>query len=182
MSNWEEILYFVASAGNLFLANLVAFRARRARGTLPIALLCVSLFLWDFGQGALLRAGPGTWSTLRLVGSAMAPGFLWHFVLVFTGRDRTLRPWLIAVYVASALFTLSTAGALLSDHLLEYVDGRVWNVIYLAVFFPFFLISLRLAFLRRREVSTGPERNAVNFVTMAIAVAGSWASRAIHRS
>src|SRR6185436_6891800 len=128
MSRWEEILYFAASAGNLFLANLVAFRARRARGALPIALVCVSLFLWDFGQGALLYHGPGTWSVLRLVGSAMIPGFLWHFVLAFTGRDQTLRPWLIAVYVASGLFTLATAGALVSKPLLEMVDGRVWNV------------------------------------------------------
>src|SRR5262245_12726479 len=171
MSRWEEILYFVASGGNLFLANLVAFRARRARGALPIALLCVSLFLWDFGQGALLRGGPGPWFTLRLIGSAMAPGFLWHFVLIFTGRDQALRPWLIAVYIASALFTLSTAGALFSNLLLTYVDGRFWNVIYLAVFFPFFLISLRLVFLRRRDVQTPVERNAVNFVGMAIAVA-----------
>jgi len=171
MSRWEQILYFAASAGNLFLANLVAFRARRARGALPIALLCVSLFLWDFGQGALLRGGPGPWSTLRLVGSAMAPGFLWHFVLAFTGRDQALRPWLIAVYIASGLFTLCTAGALVSQHLFEMVDGRVWNVIYLSVFFPIFLISLRLVYLRRRDVQTPVERNAVNFVAMALAVA-----------
>jgi signal transduction histidine kinase len=171
MSKWDDILYFAASAGNLFLANLVAFRARRARGALPIALLCVSLFLWDFGQGALLRGGAGPWSTLRLVGSAMAPAFLWHFVLVFTGRDRSLRPWLIAVYIASGLFTLSTAGALFSHRLLEFVNGRAWNVIYLAAFFPFFLISLPLVFLRLRDVQNAVERNAVNFVAMALSVA-----------
>jgi signal transduction histidine kinase len=172
MSSWEEVLYFVASAGNLFLANLVAFRARRARGTLPIALLCVCLFLWDFGQGAWIRWHDATyWSTLRLLGSAMAPAFLWHFVLVFSGRDHTLRPWLIAVYVASGLFTLSTAGAFFSDRLLAYVDGRMWNAIYLAVFFPFFLLSLRLVFMRRKELPPGVERNAANFVAIAIAVA-----------
>jgi signal transduction histidine kinase len=172
MSSWEEVLYFVASAGNLFLANLVAFRARRARGTLPIALLCVSLFLWDFGQGAYLAWHDAPyWSTLRLLGSAMAPAFLWHFILVFTGRDQSLRPWLIAVYVASGLFTIGTAGAFFSDRIQDYVDGRVWNVIYLAVFFPFFLLSLRLVFLRRKELPSGVERNAVNFVAMALAVA-----------
>ena len=172
MSSWEEVLYFIASAGNLFLANLVAFRARRARGTLPIALLCVSLFLWDFGQGALLRyPAAGYWSTLRLIGSAMAPAFLWHFVLVFTGRDQSLRTWLIIVYVAAGLFTIGTAGAIVSDTLFAYVDGWLWNVIYLTVFFPFFLLSLRLVFLRRREVQTSVERNAVHFVAMALAVA-----------
>src|SRR5215831_10711200 len=101
MSRVPEFLYFAAAAGNLFLANLVAFRARRSRGALPIALLCVSLFLWDFGQGVLLRNGQPTWGIIRLIGSSTAPAFLWHFVLVFTGRDRSLRPWLIGMYIAT---------------------------------------------------------------------------------
>jgi signal transduction histidine kinase len=174
VSKLPELLYFIASAGNLCLANLVVFRARRARGALPIALLCVSLFLWDFGQGMLLRPeseGSQYWSTIRLVGSAMTPAFLWHFVLVFTGRDVTLRIWLVVVYVAAAIFTLSTAGALVSRALRDYVNGNTWNQIYLAVFFPFFLISFRLVFVRRREVQTVVERNAANFVTFGIAIA-----------
>lgn len=171
MPSLPELLYFVASAGNLCLANLVVFRARRARGALPIALLCISLFLWDFGQGALLRYESHYWSTLRLIGSAMAPALLWHFILVFTGRDRSFRPWLVAVYVAASLFTLSTAGALVSKELDAYVDGYLWNLIYLAVFFPLFLISFHLVFLRLREVQTGVERNAANFVAFGIAVA-----------
>jgi signal transduction histidine kinase len=172
VSKLPELLYFIASAGNLFLANLVVFRARRARGALPIALLCVSLFLWDFGQGALLWHPENRyWPTIRLVGSAMTPAFLWHFVLVFTGRDQSLRKWLGAVYVASALFTLSTAGALVSETLKEYVDGHLWNLIYLAVFFPFFLLSFRLVSLRRNEVQSVVERNATNFVAFGIGVA-----------
>jgi len=172
VSKLPELLYFIASAGNLFLANLVVFRARRARGALPIALLCVSLFLWDFGQGARLwHPDNRYWPTIRLVGSAMTPAFLWHFVLVFTGRDQSLRKWLIAVYVATALFTLSTAGALVSKRLLEYVDDHTLNQIYLAVFFPFFLLSFRLVALRRREVQSVVERNAANFVAFGIAVA-----------
>ena len=173
MSQVPELLYFIASAGTLFLANLVVFRARRARGALPIALLCVSLFIWDFGQGARLRYPQESsyWSTIRLVGSAMSPAFLWHFVLVFTGRDQSLRKWLLAMYVASALFTLGTAGALVSERLRAYVDGHTWNQIYLAVFFPFFLLSFRLVALRRREVQSVIERNATNFVAFGIAVA-----------
>jgi two-component system sensor histidine kinase HydH len=171
VSNLRELLYFAASAGTLCLANLVVFRARRARGALPIALLCVSLFLWDFGQGALLRYKQDYWATIRLIGSAMSPAFLWHFVLVFTGRDRTLRTWLVIVYVAAGLFTVGTAGAFVHPVLKAYVAGSAWNYTYLAVFFPFFLISFRLVSLRRREVQTAVERNAANFVGFGIAVA-----------
>lgn len=175
MSRLPEILYFAASAGNLFLSNLVVFRARRARGAFPIALLCVSLFIWDFGQGVLqripeARQGESSWSILRLIGSSAAPAFLWHFVLVFTGRDTRLRPWLVGVYGLTFLFSLSTAAALVWPSCEVYVQGPVWNLIYLGVFFPFFIAAFVLASMRRREVQTPVERNAVNFVVFAIGV------------
>ena len=171
MGKLEELLYFVASVGNLCLANLVAFRARRARGALPIALLCVSLFLWDFGQGAFLRYGKGYWSSISLIGSSMSPAFLWHFVLIFTGRDRSLRTWLILVYAATGVFMLATAGALVYPALGAFVDGSLWNLVYLGVFLPVFLISIPLVFLRKREVQTSFERNAANFVAIGLVVA-----------
>jgi signal transduction histidine kinase len=171
MFRLPEVLYFAASAGNLFLSNLVVFRARRARGAFPIALLCVSLFLWDFGQGALLRYGQPSWSIIRLIGSSASPAFLWHFVLVFTGRDRSLRGWLLGVYGLTILYGLSTAAALVSPACEEYVRGPVWNLIYLGVFFPFFIVSFILVSKRRREVHTSVERNAVNFVAFGIGVA-----------
>ena len=167
----ELLLYYVASVGNLCLANLVAFRARRARGALPIALLCVSLFLWDFGQGARLHYEKNYWSTISLIGSSMSPAFLWHFVLVFTGRDRALRVWLALVYTATALFTLSTAGSFVSPVLDAFVSGSLWNLVYLGAFFPLFIISIPLIYLRKREVHTSVERNAANFVAFGIAVA-----------
>src|SRR4051812_24242586 len=164
MSGIPEFLYFAAAAGNLFLANLVAFRARRARGALPIALLCVALFTWDFGQGALLRYGQPHWSVIRLIGSSAAPAFLWHFVLVFTGRDRSRRGWLYAVYALTGIFAAATAAAPVSPFCAAFVSGGTWNLVYLAVFFPVFLASFRLVSLRGREVQTSVERNAANFV------------------
>ena len=133
-----SLLYFVASVGNLFLANVVIFRARRARGALPITLLCLALFLWDMGEGFYQRSGERDlhWHHIRLIGSSMAPAYLWHFVLVFTHREQTMRRWLIALYVATALFTLTTAGALFIRFFASYVDGRVWNITYLVVLFP----------------------------------------------
>jgi signal transduction histidine kinase len=171
MSSLPELLYFAAAAGNLFLANLVAFRARRARGALPIALLCVALFTWDFGQGALLRYGQPYWSVIRLIGSSAAPAFLWHFVLVFTGRDRSRRAWLYAMYALTGIFAAGTAAALVSPFCAEFVSSGTWNLVYLAVFFPVFLASFRLVSLRGREVQTSVERNAANFVAFGIAVA-----------
>ncbi len=165
-----QLLYFLASIGNLFLAMLVIFRARRARGALPIALLCIALFVWDIAECALLVLGPGQWRYIRLIGSSLAPAFLWHFVLVFVHRERSLRRWLAALYAATAAFTLMTAGALFSATLARYVDGKGWNITYLVTLFPFLVWSFLLVDRRRREVETPVERNAANFVAVGIAV------------
>lgn len=166
-----QVLYFIAAAGNLFLANLVTFRSRRAHGTLPIALLCVSLFIWDFGLGAQLQFGGRYWDIIPFIGSAAAPAFLLHFVLVFTGRDLGLRRWLIALYIVCGLFTAVTASGLAWKVLEDFVRGHSWNFVYLTVFFPIFIICLRLVLLRKREVQSPVERNAVNFVAFGLGVA-----------
>jgi signal transduction histidine kinase len=166
-----QILYFIAAGGNLFLANLVTFRARRARGTLPISLLCVSLFIWDFGLGAQLQYHTLYWDIVPFIGSAAAPAFLLHFVLVFTGRDLSLRRWLVAMYLVTGLFTAVTAAGLAEGPFRNFVTGSNWNLIYLVVFFPIFLVCFRLVLLRKKEVQTPVERNAVNFVAFGLAVA-----------
>ena len=174
----RELLYFLASAGNLFLAILVIFRARRARGALPIALLCIALFVWDIAEAAKpgLPAGVlpadfwSPWHSIRLVGSSMAPAFLWHFVVVFVHKDRALRKWLVALYVATSVFALMTAGSLASEPLQTFVRGKLWNLTYLATLFPFLVWSFFLVRARYREVETTVERNAVAFVAFGIAV------------
>ncbi len=168
----ESALYFLASIGNLFLANIVIFRGRRARGALPIALLCVALFLWDMGEGLFLLTGEKDqhWHHIRLIGSSMAPAFLWHFVLIFTRREPSHRKWMVFLYLATAVFTLSTAGSLFVGWLGRFVDGRIWNLTYLVVLFPFLIWSFLLVRGRMKELDRPVERNALAFVAVGIAL------------
>jgi signal transduction histidine kinase len=166
----ESVLYFAASVGNLFLANVVIFRARRARGALPITLLCLALFLWDMGEGFFAWTQDQNWRRLRLIGSSMAPAFLWHFVLLFTHRELSHRKWMFFLYAATAAFTISTAGSLLIDGFDRFVAGRMWNITYLVVLFPFLVWSFMLVRGRMREVDRPIERNALAFVAVGIAV------------
>lgn len=168
-----EILYVFASIGNLFLALVVIFRARRARGALPIALLCLSLFVWDVAEAAKPEAGLSPWHYVRLIGSSLAPAFLWHFTCVFTDRARALRRWTAGVYAVTAVFTLMTAAALVSPRVAGVVDGRLWNVAYLVALFPFLIASLVLVRRRLKEVDTPVERNALLFVAVGIAAGAS---------
>jgi len=164
------LLYFLASVGNLFLANLVIIRARRSRGALPIALLCVTLFLWDISEAAKVVLRDDYWYFIRLVGSSMAPAFLWHFVLIFVHRERALRRWVVLLYAFTAVFAVVTGGALFSAPLREFVRGERWNLLYLVALFPFLIWALVLLRIRLREVETPVERNALSFVAVGVVV------------
>lgn len=168
----EALLYFLASIGNLFLAMLVIFRARRAPGALPIALLCLALFLWDIGECLYRMSGKDVWEwkSLALIGSSMAPAFLFHFVVVFCRREAGLRRWVGFLYAVTAAFTISTTAALFSDTFRDFVKGELWNLAYLGALFPFLLWSFVLVARRQREVNSVIERNALNFVAVGIAV------------
>lgn len=157
-----QVLYVLAGIGNLFLALFVIVRARRALGALPIALLCLALFLWDVAEAS-------GWTRLRLIGSTLAPAFLWHFVAVFTDREQRLRRWTAGLYAAAAGFVLSIAGAFVSPALAIDVQSRPWNAAYVTVFFPFLIASFLIVLRRRREVETPLERNGLAFVALGIA-------------
>ncbi len=166
----EAALYLVASVGNLFLAMLVVSRARRAMGALPIALLCLALFLWDMGEGMSRVQNEPRWKYLALIGSSMAPAFLMHFAIVFCRRQKELWGWMLALYAVTAVFTLATAGAFLQASLRLFVDREWWNISYLVALFPFLVWSLLIVVRRKREVDSLIERNALNFVIAGIAV------------
>jgi signal transduction histidine kinase len=74
------------------------------------------------------------------------------------------------LYFVTAVFTLSTAGALLRTPLRDFVDGRWWNISYLVALFPFLVWSFVIVVQRKREVTSIVERNALNFVIAGIAV------------
>src|SRR5262245_28583175 len=149
----EAVLYFLASVGNLFMAMLVVMRARRALGALPIALLCLALFLWDMGECMKLMApGERRWKYLALIGSSMAAAFLMHFTILFCRRERELWRWQVALYGVTAAFTLSTAGAMTSERLQMWVESVAWNGAYLVALFPFLIWSCLVVYRRRQEV------------------------------
>ncbi len=171
MTGIREFLYLAASAGNLFLALFVIVRARRARGSLPIALLCLTLFVWDIAAAAVpADSRESTWHTIRLLGSTMPPALAWHFVLVFIHREVSLRRWTFVLYAVMSVFMIGAAGALLSPALKQFVDLPAWNLVHLAVLLPFLVASLVLVRNRYRELESPAERNALLFVGLGIAV------------
>lgn len=97
-------------------AEVVRRRYRSALGNLFLAML-VSLGIWNTGHFfELLLAGRPVaefWGTIKYLGVGPLPPIALALALVFTGRQRWLRSWLIVLLAASAL--LGFAGAATDD-------------------------------------------------------------------
>jgi len=166
----EPALYLLASVANLTLAIVIVMRARNARGALPLFLLCLSLFLWDICEAGMAIFETSHWKYVRLIGSSLAPVFLFHYVLHFVRVEEKYRRQLWLLYGFTALFSTITGGALFSEILRTFVDTAAWNVIYLVTLFPFLVFSMILLARRLRVSVDRMERNGLNLIGIGIGI------------
>ena len=166
-----QVLYLLAAVGLLFLAFWIAATARRSRGAFPLALLCLSLFVWDLAQAARLSPDASSgWARIRLLGSALAPAFLWHYAALFAQRGWELRSWTVGLYVFSAAFWGTTAASFVHPGAAAFVDGSGWNVCFLAVYLPFMAGALAVVLRHSLAAADVVERNAAIYVGVGIGV------------
>ncbi|HEY3595012.1 MAG TPA: histidine kinase dimerization/phospho-acceptor domain-containing protein, partial [Polyangiaceae bacterium] len=98
-SDWMSV---VACAGHLSLAMLVLLRGGPSPLALPLALLSLDLFGWNFASFAYAHSHADVWRYLDRSLSPLTPPLTLHVVCVFTGNARKLRYVLLATYVVFA--------------------------------------------------------------------------------
>src|SRR5882757_150610 len=94
-----EWLSILSAAGHLALALLVLLRRTQSPMTLPIALLALTQFGWNFAAFAYAHSGAAAWSHLDRILSPFTPALALHVICAFVGKTRRLRYVLAIAYV-----------------------------------------------------------------------------------
>ncbi len=81
----HEKLGLVACAGHLALAILLLLRRTKSTIALPLALLCLDLFVWNFAGLAWDLTGNRAWRRLDTGVSWLTPPLVLHVVAAFVG-------------------------------------------------------------------------------------------------
>jgi signal transduction histidine kinase len=115
-SEWISI---VACAGHLSLALLVLLRGGSSPLALPIALLSLDLFGWNFAAFAYGHSGATVFRYFDRSLSPLTPPLALHVVCAFVGKARKLRYLLFAAYVAFAALVFR-------------IDERDWGSLFLS--------------------------------------------------
>lgn len=95
------VLSFIASAAHLTFAYLIWRSRAKGRIAPVLAVLALDLCAWNFADLAYNVSGVEAWYWIDHGSSSLTPALALHVVLVFIGRTRVYRKWLLAVYVAS---------------------------------------------------------------------------------
>jgi len=111
----EFIFVFVITAALCFLSAVMTWRRRINPGSIPFALLMLSLFVWSFASifeaGVMAAEGKIFWSKLQYIGIINVSPLWVYFTVEFTGRDKFLKTkwgWLLWVIPVITLFLAFT--------------------------------------------------------------------------
>lgn len=168
VSRIDVYLALAAALINFVFVILVAARTSLSPVYLTFLLTCVAAMTWTFGDFMIDATGSRFWFYFSLVGTGMAPAFMFHFVCVFVGARR--RPWLILVYSLSASLALSSPVALISRPVREFVDGPFWNILYLTFLVPFFVWGMAMVVSALRKSQSEAERSRLRYVLAAAGI------------
>src|SRR5690348_1946429 len=116
----------ITCVGELVLAGAAFFGGARSGLGLPLALLSLDLFGWNFASLAFELSHRPSWRWFDLAVSPLTAPLLLHFVLAFVGRARRLRALLAACYVGFAALALSAVVAWFFPFARGFPGSRQW--------------------------------------------------------
>lgn len=96
--NLHAVLDLIACAGHLVVVNLALVRQTGSPLALPLGLLALNLFSWNFADFGYTVTGQGSWHLLDLGLSPFSPALAFHLVMTFVGAARRYRWLLVAAY------------------------------------------------------------------------------------
>ena len=159
------LISVLAAAGNLLVFFLVVALREHAPGRRPLALLCLSLALWNLGE----VFGP-PFDYCSLAGAALVPALMLNFVLRFLGRERKHLTLLIPLYLVSLVFFAVTLLAYRPGRLRDFVDGPPWNITYMLLLLPFAMWAVWQLYHAHRAERRRRRKLAIRYVLLAAAV------------
>src|SRR5579859_1147342 len=155
----HEKLGLIACAGQLALAILLVLGRAKSPIALPLALLSLDLFAWNFADLAWDLTANATWRRLDTGASWLTPPLALHVVVAFVGKTRALRSMLVAAYLFFALLPF-------------WADAPGWDLAFLAAVAPIVLVAIALLVMHLRRTTQRAERERTGYMLAAATVGG----------
>ncbi|PIE19509.1 MAG: hypothetical protein CSA65_02445 [Proteobacteria bacterium] len=173
----SHLISFAACAGLLLLVVVVLARGRQGPLRLPVALLALDMFVWNFAMLVLALGGGEEWRWIDNAASPLTPPLALHVVLVYLGRMSRLRWIALVAYGAGLGLGLTSIAALLgSTSAGRWVASRSQGVVFLALMVPEVLLMGALLVIHLRRQVREIERMRCRLLLAALGLGGLFGS------
>ncbi|MGB0592195.1 MAG: sensor histidine kinase [Myxococcota bacterium] len=171
-----ELLSLCACMGHLAVAFLVLARGAKNAIAVPVALLCVNFFVWNFATWAYEVSGQDVWRWLDVTFSPLSVPLALHVTMRFVRSPMSLRPLLVLFYVLFGALSLSSAFAFISPEGRAWVLSNTWRLCFLLGIGAMMLVSLMLLTRHLRSNKNPDEHIRTRLFVAAVLLGGSLGS------
>ena len=172
----SESLNLAACMGHLAVAFLVLARGKKNAISIPVALLCVNFFLWNFATWAHEMSGETLWLWLDRSLSPLALPLALHVTMRFVRSPQVYRPVLLSFYLLFGALALSSTLAFFAPFGRTWVQSSAWQMTYLAGLGAMMFISLGLLTRHLKETTNRDEEIRTRLFLAALVLGGALGS------
>jgi len=160
----------VACVSQLALALIAILRGGKSPIATWFALVCLDISTWTGATVAHAITGSAAWDNVDHASSPWTSPLALHFVLVFVGRRRAYRHWLVLAYLGAAAISIPSLVCLLSPRVPMW-RGPTWDGAMIALAIPTMGAALVLLTIHLRRASDPNERARARLLLSSIALA-----------
>jgi len=154
----HAVLDLVACAGHLIVVGLALIRQTGSPLALPLGLLALNLFSWNFADFSYTVSGQLHWHLVDLGLSPFSPALAFQLVMTFVGGVRRYRWLLVASYLFFGALASTSWLAFASPWAMAWITSAHYPVTFLAAEAVLMSFSLGLLVLHVRRTTDLAER------------------------
>jgi PAS domain S-box-containing protein len=155
---------------NFVFAILIIVRTSRTMLYIIFIFICLSNMLWNFGDAITYFSGNRFWFYLSLIGSAMLPALMFHFINTLVRPERKSTSWVIVAYSFSGFLAFSSLLALFHLKAKEFVDSAFWNILYLILLGPFIFAGLTMLIRTFNRIRSEEEKSRLRYLLIVMII------------
>jgi signal transduction histidine kinase len=166
-STLNVLLALIAILINFVFAILVLVRSSRTLVHITFFFICISVIVWNLGELIRYFTGKQMWLNLSLIGSAMIPTLMFHFVITQVRPEQKSSVWIVPAYTFSFFLALSSILAFYYQGIRQFVYGAMWDVCYFIFFTPFFLSLIVMLTNAINQAKSEDEKSRFRYMLLA---------------
>jgi signal transduction histidine kinase len=152
---------------NFVFVILVLARTSRSILYIIFVFICISVIFWNLCEFMVYFTGKRFWFYFSLIGSAMIPTLMFHFIVTLVNPEQKTTSWIVPAYVFSGLLALSSPLAIFHSGFQRLVESGYWDISYFILFVPFFLAGIIMLLAAIKGSKSEDEKSQLRYILLA---------------